>query len=394
MRRKLILMVGGTETLDFFSRELDKAYRKMGYETFLFDQRFEEESAEKLYRFAEPDNSILLTFNFDGIHYETSLFDACGNYIWNQRNIPCVNIAVDHPFYYPELFQIHPKNFYQVSIDRFHDLFIRRFYPDIQRGPFLPLAGTSLYPDGDYLPVCRRPIDIVFTGNYTAPETFEPQITRLGKEYEEFYRGILDELITHPDLPDDYVMEKHLLQEMPDATTEELLPGINSMLFLDICIRFHFRGLVVRTLADAGLKVHCIGKGWDKLACRHPENLTWETGLLSYGCLVRQSQAKLSLNVMPWFKDGAHDRIFNAMANGSVCVTDTSKYLREQLEDNKTVLFYELSELSRLPEQIKDILGSPSRLEEISRNAFSFTMKHHTWQNRARQLHDELFRFL
>ena len=38
MRNKIILMVGGTETLDFFSREMEKEFHRLGYETFLFDQ--------------------------------------------------------------------------------------------------------------------------------------------------------------------------------------------------------------------------------------------------------------------------------------------------------------------------------------------------------------------
>ncbi len=394
MRRKIVLMTGGTETLEFFSLELGKAFEKMGYETFYFDQRQEEESAARLYSFAAPRDTILVTFNFDGIHYETSLFDGFGNYIWNERQIPCVNIAVDHPFFYPELFAIHPDRFYQVSIDREHDRFIQRFYPEIQRGPFLPLAGTSLYPNGDFPPLSQRPYDLVFTGNYTSPSAFEPQITRLGPEYEAFYREILEDLIQDPSQPDDLVMERHLLREMPESTMDDLLLGINSMLFIDICIRFHFRGLVVQTLADAGIHVHCLGKGWEQLPCRHPENLTWETDQLSYGCLQRQSQAKLSLNVMPWFKDGAHDRIFNAMANGSVCITDPSRYLKEQLTHGENVLFYQLEEISRLPEQIKDILAAPSRMEEISHNAFTNTMEHHTWACRAQSLHEQLLQRL
>lgn len=49
------------------------------------------------------------------------------------------------------------------------------------------------------------------------------------------------------------------------------------------------------------------------------------------------ADAKVSLNVMPWFKDGAHDRVFNSILNGAVCVTDPSRYLEEELHEGEGV---------------------------------------------------------
>ena len=106
MRHKIVLMIGGTETLEYFSLQLKKGFELLGYKTFLFNQEMEEESAEALYKFADSYDTILVTFNFDGIHYETSLFDVQGISIWDKRKIPCVNIVADHPFYYPELLEI------------------------------------------------------------------------------------------------------------------------------------------------------------------------------------------------------------------------------------------------------------------------------------------------
>ena len=118
MRKKIILMANGTETLDFFSRQLEAGFQNLGCKTFLFNQAKEEESAQALARFAGFSDAALVTFNFDGIHYETSLFDGEGRRFWDIRDIPCVNIAVDHPFYYPELFAIQGKGFHEVSIDQ------------------------------------------------------------------------------------------------------------------------------------------------------------------------------------------------------------------------------------------------------------------------------------
>ncbi len=393
MRHKIVLMVGGTETLEFFSYQLKKGFEAIGYKTFLFDQNAEEESAEKLYGFADSFDTMLVTFNFDGIHMETSLFDMDGISIWDRRKIPCVNIVVDHPFYYPELYEIHPKIYYEISIDRYHAKYMKKYYPSLKRGPFMPLGGTALFPDGGYMDMHKRPIDVVFTGNYTAPEDFDKYIVRNGEEYAEFYNEIINDLISDPDQPDDAVMERHIRNEFPDASDVQIRQAISNMIFIDTYVRFYFRGKTIQKLVDDGIKVHCVGKGWQKLCCRHPENLTFEAGA-SIDCLKAISQSKISINVMPWFKDGAHDRVFNSMLNGAVCATDHSKYLDETLSPDKNAVFYDLKQLEMLPFIINNLLSDEEHMSEIQREAFQYAIKSHTWQARAKQLHEELLKFL
>lgn len=390
MRDKIILMIGGTETLDFFSRQLDIGFQKLGYQTFLFDQTREEESAEALSHFTGYSDAILVTFNFDGIHYDTSLYDGEGNSFWIKRDIPCVNIAVDHPFYYPELFAIQGKGFYEVSIDRYHMQYMSTYYPKLNNSLFLPLGGTSLSPEGNYKPLSERSYDVVFTGNFAPKETFLTYINRLGEEYAAFYQAILEELIQNPDLPDDLVMEQHLQKEIPEITKNELNQTMGNMIFIDTYIRFYYREKVIQTLVDNGIHVHCIGHGWDRLTCAHPEYLTFEKNTLSLDCLERMADAKISLNVMPWFKDGAHDRVFNAMANGSVCLTDHSKYLDEILTEDENVIFYNLNHLDTLPEKVKTLLANPSKLEEIAKKGYELAITKHTWLARAKTLHENL----
>lgn len=394
MRNKIILMVGGTETLDYFSREMEKEFCRLGYETFLFEQEQEEESAEKLAHFAGYSDSILVTFNFDGLRYETSLFDGFGNLFWEERNIPCVNIAVDHPFFYPEFLDIHPDNFYQVSIDRFHQKYLKKYYPHISSDCFLPLGGTSLYPDGGCPSLTGRSYDVVFTGNYTPKETFDKYIYRLGDEYAQFYLRIIEELISYPDKPDDLVMEAHLRQQFPDASDGEISEVIANMIFIDTYIRNYYRGEVVKALVDGGIPVHCIGHGWDIFECRHPENLSYEKNQYSLACLQRIADARISLNVMPWFKDGAHDRVFNAMANGSVCLTDHSIYLDEILTDRENAVFYDLKDLSSLPGTVTELLSDMENAQRIATKGYQLAMREHTWACRVRQLEEIMLKKL
>lgn len=106
--------------------------------------------------------------------------------------------------------------------------------------------------------------------------------------------------------------------------------------------------------------------------------------LTSEECLDRISRAKISLNVMPWFKDGAHDRIFNSMLNGALCLTDDSVYLREILEDGVNVCFYDLKETEVLPQKVQNLLENPEYMERIICNAYEYAQDNHTWSNRTR----------
>ena len=384
--KKIILFVGGVETLDYFSLQLAKAFNALGHEVFVFDFEEEERCFFELLRFQEKDNTVMVSFNFSGMRGDEIFYDNEGKLYWDIHQIDCVNIVVDHPFYYHELLKQRPKRYHQICIDRYHDAYMSRFFPEIDRLPFLPLGGTSLAPFEQLMPLEERPMDIVFTGNYTPPHTFDQHITRIDEEYTAFYHRIIDALITDPELPMEVAFEYYLKQEMPDISEEDLKLCMEKMIFIDLYVRFYFRGLVVKTLADAGFQVHVFGKGWNLLDCEHPENIIDGDSLDSLGCLEKISQTKISLNVMPWFKDGAHDRIFNSMLNGAVCLTDGSIYLQEELEDEVDVKFYSLKEIDKLPGLVQTLLDHPDRMKNIIKPGFLKAEVAHSWACRAEQL--------
>ena len=390
MIRKIVLFTKGIETLWYFSEQLGKTFERLGYEVFYFDQCHEYDSLSKLLWFCEPKVTAAVSFNFDGCSGEEYMIDAGGINFFEAREIPFINIVVDHPFYYHKFLPYLPKDYTQISIDREHEAYLKRFFPDMKRGPFLPLAGTSLWEE-DTLPGWeKRPVDVVFTGNYTPPSVFEEAITRINDEYTEFYYGIIRDFIEHPHMGMTAGITRHLKESVEGIDEKGIKECMPNMIFIDLYVRHYFRGEVVKSLVDAGITVRCFGAGWDKLDCRHPENLVKGDVLDSLGCLQQISRAKISLNVMPWFKEGAHDRVFNSMLNGAVCFTDWSRYLREELRDNEDVVFYELAELESLPEKIRGLLRDREKWERMQKQAYKTAKERHTWEHRARRIHEEI----
>jgi len=93
-------------------------------------------------------------------------------------------------------------------------------------------------------------------------------------------------------------------------------------------------------------------------------------------------QAKIVLNHMAWFKHGSSERIFNAMSQGALCMTDSSIYLDRILTDNKNCAVYHLKDAGTpfIADRIQTLLSSKETSEAIARNGY-LTSQEHTWHS-------------
>lgn len=395
--KRIVMVIGGVETLEYFSYQMGKTFVEMGYQVFYYDLKNEVQSTRILRKFIRVGETVLVTFNFEGLEKEPGVYKPGIGYIWDEYQIPCYNIAVDHPYYYHERLADLPKRYHHISIDRYQEAYFKEFYPEFHHEGFLPLAGTELQDDEEEKELQQdgrseisrdavRSMDIVMTGNYTPPSFCEPHINWINEEYAAFYRGIIADLIENPNQTVEEAELRHCEREMGKTPYDEIRIAMFRMIFIDLYVRNYWRGEVVKTLVDAGFVVEVFGKGWDELECKKPENLRIHPQITSKECLQQLKQAKISLNVMPWFKDGAHDRVFNSILNGAVCVSDKSKYLCEELEDGEGVCYYDLTDLESLPPKMQDLLQNDLKMQEILGKGIEKVRKQHTWDARAKQI--------
>lgn len=412
--KQLLLFQPGVETLKFFSERLAEEYVKMGYEVrivrihepFLCTRELTD------YLQKRPGETVLITFNYHALQREAIFHTKEKVLLWDLYDVFCINIIVDHPFYYYEELQYLPDRYLQICIDEDHTDYMRRFYPEVALGTTLPIPGClarSRFPleehpsetvdfqnvrdfmpsQNDFFelkPQTERSTPVVFTGCFTNPDFFLPYMSRNGEDYRAFYQGILDDLLACPDRCIHTVFLQHLNRELPDLSTEDLKNVMNKMIFLDLWIRFTYRGRAIGTIVDSGIPVHCIGAGWETLQCKKADLLT-QTGYSDTSvCLRALADAQISLNVMPWFKRGAHDRIYSSMHNGAVCVTDPSEYLKANFPDGRELVYYSLSELDRLPEIVQRLLASPDVRESIASRAMQRATAQLGWEPFAKAL--------
>ncbi len=403
--KKIVMVIGGVETLEYFSYQMGKEWEKQGYAIFYYDLKNEEQSAKKLRKFMKPGETVLVTFNFEGLEKEAGVYREGLGYVWESYGIPCYNIAADHPYYYHDRLVDLPKDYHHISIDKLQEKYFKEFYPEFHHRGFLPLAGTELVGENtDELSneigektsqehvskqgcdVTERTIDVIMTGNYTPPSFCEPYIHWINDEYAAFYQGIIDDLLTNPDQTVEEAALRHCEREMGKEPNDLLRIALHKMIFIDLYVRNYWRGEVVKALVDNGISVDVFGKGWDELDCKHSENLKIHAQTTSLDCLEQIRNSKVSINVMPWFKDGAHDRVFNSILNGAVCVSDKSKYLCEELKEGEGVSYFDLKNLTELPKIVQNLLADEKKREEMIAAGKQVVRKNHTWAVRADQL--------
>ena len=167
-----------------------------------------------------------------------------------------------------------------------------------------------------------------------------------------------------------------------------LTPGrikgsITGMSLLDGWVRMVMRERVVTALVEGGVDLYVLGDGWQNCPCagnQHFHSLSRERIPLA-DTLAWMEDSKICLNVMPWFKAGSHDRVFNAMLRGSIALTDPSSYFQRHFLDGESVVYYSLEDLRQLPEIVHSLLAHPERAENIARNGYeqaaAFTWEHY-----------------
>lgn len=384
--KKIIFFEHAVETLGYFSHQLSTAFEELGYESLFLDFSNLDCAKKQIREFYQPNETCVITFNFIAFSKEPDFSMGNGQTIWELLSIPSYNILVDHPLYYYKAMSTMSENMTILCIDRLHLSFVSRYYPFHKRIGFLPLAGTkqSL---GAPQPLSSRKYPLIFTANYVPPLTLENALTHTSKDYREFYDKIIAAFLKEPHYPLDELFEQYLCEEFPEITIGESLASMHGMLFIDLYIRTYFRREIVHTIANHRFPILLVGKDWELSGCRHPEYMICTGMVDSATCLSYMNQSMISLNVMPWFKDGAHDRIFNAMLQGCVSLTDTTPYLDENFTNQQDFLTYSLEHLEELPDTLCDALANPKKLQEIADHGYEKALHFHTWKSRAKQLH-------
>ncbi len=376
---RVILFKGAYATLDLFTEEINKELTGRGFETFVFDVKEYQKSFMGLAQFVQRPVKAVIAYNNLGFNMEL----VPGKNIWDELNIPFVNILMDHPFHYKNALDVAPKKSIILCIDRKHVDYINRFWPDMYCVEFMAHGGVYVE---NGKPWEERGIQVLYAGGLSSDlvDGLKPDCSKYTEfDANDLIKYATDRLIANSDLTTEEVIEEYLVAHNVLLDDERLSQIITDFRIIDSYAVSYFREKVIEALIERGIKVTVYGNGWSKRDCINNPNFIYG-GLVSPSEILElMKDSKIVLSTMTWFKDGSHDRVFHGMMAGAVCFTDYSKYISEEVRDGQNGFIFRLDKLDEMADKVEAVLKGEYDYEKIVANGRGDALTNHTFKNRV-----------
>lgn len=156
--------------------------------------------------------------------------------------------------------------------------------------------------------------------------------------------------------------------------------------FVDKYVRAYRRKIGLQILAKAGIKIEIYGSNWENFNLETSNNIRIHPPINFLELLHLMQQSKIVLNIDPNFSMGGHERVFSAMLNAAVAVTNMNGFYSKEFIDGKEIVLYSWSKLDELPEKIMQVLSDRAIFESIRLGGQQKAETYHTWTERAKQI--------
>ncbi len=371
------------DSLNVFSERLAKALDHMGVETDFFDAGAEGAirfSSDNIFEKTKYDAAV--AFNAGGQH--NSFLDD-GSNVFDHYGIPFFNYIVDHPLVHHGNMRSECENYYVVCLDRDHVKYIEDHYPLVKGTFFLPLAGieNGAETDTSYEEFLNRPYDVAFTASFDDFRVLDEEIDGYPRLLKELVNSQIDIMLDNRSMTVEGALKIAL--ESNGAMSEAGISYEDAAVATRITnrwIKAYIREEVMRYLLLAEIPVHIWGTGWDRMTDVDHDLMILHDPV-SYDKLPSVcDKSRICFNIMPWFKDGLHDRVPTAMLAGAAVLTDGSRYIDELFTaqgSEENIYTYELADPESLPGILRRMIDSPEELYEVSVRGMSFAKKNMTW---------------
>ncbi len=375
--RRILLIKGGTQygVLRDFIDELKYGFEEDGVPVDIFDASLGlNEEMNKAITNTEYD--LVLSFN--------GMLLGCQETILKNQNTLFWSFLVDHPYYHHYRLLAKCNNHLVSCIDKNHVSYIKKYYPNIEHAYYMPHGGSI--PTKEIISLEDKSYDVCIIGTYSNTQQYEDIIHNLPEPDKSIILSIVDKLkhgctTTIEDL---YELElKNRGITISNTLFTELL---NSTSFIDSYIRAYNRTSILDKLTSSGIKVDVFGNGWENYNCKHPELLTLH-GSIPYNEAIRVMQnSKIIINPLPLFRDGSHERVFTSMLCNAICMSDYNTYLSEEFTHGEDIIFFEMTDLDNMVDNINSVLSNDNLAKLIIQNGYKKAKELHLWKHRSTEI--------
>lgn len=383
---RIALFYTDTESFNFFTNQLERELKLRGHEVFILDLLNPPADSPHSYLnfVAFASTRVDAAICFDGMCIRDGILID----IWNAWNTIVVDILMDPPLrFHPSLVK-HPKNYLLFCCDYDHVDYVKRYFKDeVPHVAFMPHVGAVPSQDTSVIPFENRKYDILFSATYYSPQSKLAEMEQVltgNPDMQQFYHQMYHNLIEDSSLTTEHAVFLTLEQAGWSISEETLRTIFRCSEYVDWAIRMYQRGEAVSALAESGLDLYLLGRGWENHSSAKYPNVHRIADRVPYAqSLEVMADAKINLNVFPWFKAGTHDRIFNTLLQRSLPLTDSSRWVDAHFTNGVDIALYDLKHLELLPEIASRLLQDTARAEQIIQNGYEKVLRELTWSNCA-----------
>lgn len=361
----------------YFGDALGSALTALGHSVEYF--KIDEDALDDLEKYVGTSYDLLIDFNSD---LPRALMDD-DSYFLDHIDAPFFNVILDHPLYHHDTLKNKLKNFHVVCLDERHKEYIQKYYPHIKSVTVTPMTGELAFGQESIAwdNYENRPYDIIFSGTYTDPTRIETAINKMPELISNNVYELIDMMKADNSLTIEDAVDRLAENEFYDYINSDKPLHTQIFYLADTYIRCINRKKLVQALDRCNSKIHLFGGLWEELELKNavihkeiPFNLTFTVF----------AKSKISVNIMPGFKAGSHDRVFSAQLNGAVSLTDPTTLLLDEYKDNENILFFDLDNIDDVTDKVNSSLSDLDALKKIAQAGYEISSHKHTWTNIAK----------
>lgn len=312
---------------------------------------------------------------------------------------PKYNMILDHPAWMKEHIDNGPKDYYLLIHDRNYLAFASRYYKNVKQSFYFPPGGLSLDDVAQACPALEAANCFPLSHPVSIPPTKQFGLTFIGSYHDYRKRLVLIHsydrphrflaarflriMCQNPDEPAERAFQQALEYDQISLSDENFLSLFYEMRQACFCVMTYYREKIIRTLLNAGIRIHVYGDTWKNAPFASCQNLICHPSVTPQEGLAIMERSKISLNIMSWHKDGLTERVLNAMLCQSAVLSDRSSILEDIFINGQDLLLFSLNRLDELPALVKELLSDEERLQKIAANGYEKARLNHRWKDRA-----------
>jgi glycosyltransferase involved in cell wall biosynthesis len=369
------------ESKRHFTQKLAEALNRQQIETKIVDAKEGPIGAEIISAIQKFEPDLTCSFN--------SMLPLSENrYLWDLLEIPHLSILVD-PAIYSVSLTASPYSILSC-VDRQDCLALQEY--EFDRIFFWPHAVERELGDA---PKQTKDLDVVFLGSCYDYESLRASWQQRNPEA---LNGVLDDAIDLVFSNNQISLADALVMAWNRSGHDHLGVDFTTLFYyLDMYTRGKDRVELIRSIKD--VPVHIYGElsqdnavgvlGWPQYLANQ-SNVTIHPSVPFPESFDILRRSKISLNSMPFFRDGTHERVFTSLCCGTVPITSESAYLRESFKEGQHVHYYQSKHWNDVNEKIHALLHNESKRQEMADLGKALVLKAHTWDKRVEQLKEIL----